>query len=73
MQEDIDYGHPADVLIIRIESPRNMWVDIDPRTKRVNWAVRFFLHTLRVHPLGPGANMADQRLRCIAERDDSGQ
>ena len=24
MQED-DYGHPADVPIIRIESPRNMW------------------------------------------------
>src|SRR5690606_6399071 len=81
MQEDIDYGHPADVPIIRIESPRNMWVDIDPRTKRVNWAVRFF-YTLceSPHPLGPGANDADQRFTVYlqnetilaSENDDGG-
>lgn len=81
MQEDIDYGHPADVPIIRIESPRNMWVDIDPRTKRVNWAVRFFYTPCESpHPLGPGANNADQRFTVYlpnetilaSENDDGG-
>lgn len=42
MEQDIRLGHPEDVPIIRIESPRHMWVDIDPRTKQVNWAVRFY-------------------------------
>lgn len=41
--EDVDLGHPADAPIIRIESPKHMWVNIDARTKRVNWAVRFYL------------------------------
>ena len=41
-EEDIVLGHPADVPIIRVESPRNMWVDIDARTRRVTSAVRFF-------------------------------
>lgn len=41
--EDIAFGHPEDAPIIRIESPKHMWVNIDPRTKRVNWAVRFYL------------------------------
>jgi hypothetical protein len=40
--EDILAGHPADAPIIRVESPQHMWVDIDRRTKRVNWAVRFY-------------------------------
>jgi len=40
--EDALYGHPMDVPLIRIESPRHMWADIDPRTRRVNWAVRFY-------------------------------
>jgi hypothetical protein len=40
--EDIKYGHPSDVPIICIESAHHMWVDIDPRTKRVRWAVRFY-------------------------------
>lgn len=41
-EEDILYGHPSDAPIIRVESPRNMWVDIDPRTRRVRSAVRFY-------------------------------
>ena len=41
--EDVLAGHPADAPIIRIESPQHMWVDIDKRTKRVNWAVRFYM------------------------------
>ncbi len=41
--EDVLMGHPEDAPIIRIESPRHMWVNIDPRTKRVNWAVRFYI------------------------------
>jgi len=40
--EDILLGHPADAPMIRVESPQYMWVDIDRRTKRVNWAVRFY-------------------------------
>lgn len=40
--EDILMGHPADAPMIRVESPQYMWVDIDRRTKRVNWAVRFY-------------------------------
>ncbi len=40
--EDILFGHPADAPIIRVESPRHMWVEIDPRTRRVSWAVRFW-------------------------------
>lgn len=41
--EDILFGHPDDAPIIRIESPKHMWANIDQRTKRVNWAVRFYL------------------------------
>lgn len=41
--EDILFGHPADAPIIRVESPKNMWVEIDQRTRRVLWAVRFYL------------------------------
>lgn len=41
--EDIAFGHPMDAPIIRIESPKNMWVEIDQRTKHVLWAVRFYL------------------------------
>lgn len=55
MRSDVDHGHPEDVPILRVESPRNMWADIDPRTKRVNWAVRFF-HT----PIGHDASRDDQ-------------
>lgn len=41
-REDVLLGHPADAPIIRVESPRHMWADIDPRTKRVRSAVRFY-------------------------------
>jgi len=41
--EDILYGHPADAPIIRIESPQHMWVEMDQRTRRVQWAVRFYV------------------------------
>lgn len=40
--EDLAMGHPSDTPVIRVESPRYMWADIDERTKRVNYAVRFF-------------------------------
>jgi len=40
--EDMLLGHPEDAPIIRIESPVHMWVDIDPRTKHVRSAVRFY-------------------------------
>jgi hypothetical protein len=40
--EDILFGHPEDTPIIRIESPKYMWVEIDQRTRRVLWAVRFY-------------------------------
>lgn len=39
--EDRAYGHPTAIPIIRVESPRHMWVETDRRTKRVLWAVRF--------------------------------
>lgn len=41
--EDILYGHPADAPMIRIESPQHMWVQMDQRTRRVEWAVRFYV------------------------------
>ncbi len=41
--EDILYGHPADAPMIRIESPQHMWVEMDQRTRRVQWAVRFYV------------------------------
>lgn len=41
-EEDIMFGHPADAPLIRIESPKYMWVEIDQRTRRVLWAVRFY-------------------------------
>lgn len=40
--EDILFGHPADAPIIRVESPKHMWVEVDQRTRRVLWAVRFY-------------------------------
>lgn len=40
--EDVRLGHPANAPIIRVESPTHMWVDIDPRTRQVNSAVRFY-------------------------------
>lgn len=40
--EDVLYGHPVNAPIIRVESPRYMWVEIDQRTRRVLWAVRFY-------------------------------
>jgi len=40
--QDIKLGHPRDVPMIRVESPRHMWVEVDPRTRRVSYAVRFY-------------------------------
>lgn len=40
--EDVLFGHPEDAPIIRVESPKYMWVEIDQRTRRVLWAVRFY-------------------------------
>lgn len=54
--EDIIMGHPSDAPIIRVESPKHMWVSIDPRTRRVNWAVRFYLD-----PMGVQNQDVDQR------------
>lgn len=39
--EDIAYGHPADVPIFTVESPRHIWWERDRRTKRVKHMVRF--------------------------------
>jgi len=41
-EDDIEQGYPEDAPIIRLESPRHMWVEIDPRTKRVLYAIRFY-------------------------------
>lgn len=54
--EDRAYGHPADIPIIRVESPRHLWVDTDPRTHRVRWAVRFLYE-----PGGPNKRNDRQR------------
>lgn len=52
--EDVLYGHPEDAPIIRVESPRYMWVEIDQRTRRVLWAVRFYYD-----PQGDALNQDD--------------
>lgn len=41
-QRDIEMGHPAEVPMFTLESPKHMWVEIDPRTGEVEWAVRFY-------------------------------
>jgi hypothetical protein len=55
--EDILYGHPADAPMIRIESPQHMWVQIDQRTRRVEWAVRFYVDPNAQN----GANLNDDQ------------
>lgn len=46
--QDVLLGHPADVPLITVESPRHMFAKIDPRTRHVEYAVRFYLDPTRL-------------------------